>query len=156
MLLERIKADQIAARKSEDRATPVGKMKINALTTLIGEASPAGTAVASDEDVQKIVRKFVKNLDESISVVRFRMESDTVNGFVVDEEVDYKFHMMLIERQMYLQYLPATFDESDVAEIAGQMPGANIGAVMGACKKAALAANKMFDGAIVQKVLKGL
>ncbi len=48
-LLERIKKDQVDARKSADRATEIGKVRINALTTLIGEASPAGNATVSGQ-----------------------------------------------------------------------------------------------------------
>ncbi|QMV28936.1 hypothetical protein AP1_0229 [Aeromonas phage AP1] len=57
MLLEQIKKDQISFRKSEDRSTHHGKVRINALTTLIGEASPSGNQVVTDEPIQFFVYK---------------------------------------------------------------------------------------------------
>lgn len=154
MLLEKIKKDQIALRKSEERTTHVGKMKINALTTLIGEASPSGhNSVVSDEDVQKIVRKFVKNLDETLEQLGV---DTTITSF--EKAVDVlkecsKISMLLIERQMYMSYLPQVFDEIQIKEVVDSIQGANIGQIMGACKKAATSKGMMFDGSLVKKVI---
>lgn len=85
MLLEKIKKDQIAFRKSEDRSTHYGKVRINALTTLIGEASPSGNQVVTDEQVQAVIRKFVKNIDEAVTEIRKRVVS--VSNDMTNQEV---------------------------------------------------------------------
>ncbi|AAQ17907.1 hypothetical protein Aeh1ORF245c [Aeromonas phage Aeh1] len=154
-LLEQLKKDQIALRKSADRSTDIGKLKINALTTLIGEASPAGNATVSDEQVQAVIRKFVKNLDESLAVSYARAK-EIANEMATQEVVDIlkddiRHCHMLIERQLYMNYLPQVFDSADIRAIIVNMSGANIGQVMGACKKAAQEQGKMFDGALVRK-----
>ncbi|UYD60162.1 hypothetical protein OPFAMLBM_00141 [Aeromonas phage avDM12-TAAL] len=154
-LLEQLKKDQIALRKSEDRNTEVGKIKINALTTLIGEASPAGNATVSDEQVQAVIRKFLKNLDEALaaSFARAKKISMEMNNKEVLEILkdDVRHCNMLIERLLYVSYLPQVFDSADIRAIIVNMSGANIGQVMGACKKAAQEQGKMFDGALVRK-----
>ena len=57
-LLENIKADQLAARKASD------KIKASILTTLLGEASPSGKETVTDAQVQSVITKFLKNLNE--------------------------------------------------------------------------------------------
>ncbi|AUE22781.1 hypothetical protein Ah1_00263 [Aeromonas phage Ah1] len=154
-LLEQLKKDQIALRKSEERITEVGKLKINALTTLIGESSPAGNATVTDEQVQAVIRKFVKNLDEAISELHKRtkqISNDLTNQEVMDIlKQDIRYTNALIERELYTAYLPQVFDSADIRAIIVNMSGANIGQVMGACKKAAQEQGKMFDGALVRK-----
>ena len=59
-LLERIRADQIAARRAKNT------FNATALTTLLGEASPSGNETVTDEQVTKVVQKFLKNLKELI------------------------------------------------------------------------------------------
>ena len=157
MLLDQIKQDQLTLRKG-DRSDPTVQMKINALTTLIGEASPAGNQVATDESVQAVVRKFMKNLDESLAVMVQRTKDITETSTNADVmsilQDDIRYTNMLIERAMYASYLPAVFDVADINKILDTMPSINIGAAMGACKKAASASGKMFDGALVQKAIK--
>lgn len=69
-LLEQIKADQLAARKSGD------KVKSNLLTTLIGEASPSGHGVTDDKAVLAVIAKFVKNIKFSISKAKSNCNLD--------------------------------------------------------------------------------
>lgn len=154
-LLEKIKQDQVDARKSADRATELGKVRINALTTLIGEASPAGNATVSDEDIQKVVRKFVKNLDEALAASHDRAKkiSETSNNKDVLEILkgDVRHCNMLFERQLYMAYLPQVFDSDDIRAIIENIGDGNVGKIMAACKKAAQEQGKMFDGALVKK-----
>lgn len=134
MLLDKIKADQLAARKSGDKANAV------LLTTLLGEASPAGNATVTDDDVIKVIRKFIKNNTETLAAIeptssnaaRLLGENITLNG-----------------------YLPDVFDETDIKETIAELNTQNIGQIMGACKKKATESGKIFDGALVQKVMKG-
>lgn len=63
-LLQQIKKDQMAARKSRDAVTT------SALTTLLSEASTVGfndgKRESTDGEVVAVVRKFIKNLEEVI------------------------------------------------------------------------------------------
>lgn len=134
MLLDKIKADQLAARKAGDKLTAT------LLTTLLGEASPAGNATVTDDDVIKVIRKFIKNNTETLAAIkptssnaaRLLGENATLNG-----------------------YLPAVFNEADIAALIAELNTQNIGQIMGACKKKANEEGKIFDGALVQKVMKG-
>lgn len=154
-LLERIKKDQVDARKSADRATEIGKVRINALTTLIGEASPAGNATVSDEDVQKVVHKFVKNLDDALAAShdRAKKTSETSNNKDVLEILkgDIRHCNMLFERQLYMSYLPKFLDSDEIRAIIENIGDVNVGKIMSACKKAAQEQDKFFDGALVKK-----
>ena len=67
-LLQKIKEDQVAARKGGD------KFEATVLTTLLGEAGPSGTQEVTDEDVQGTVVKFIKNIE---GVIGFTHSSDT-------------------------------------------------------------------------------
>ncbi|AFN39491.1 tRNA amidotransferase [Aeromonas phage CC2] len=135
MLLEQIKKDQIKARKSFSRSTEVGQMHIKALTTLLGEASPAGNETVTDEQVQAVVSKFVKNIDDTIKEVG-------------------PTELLLKERALYTSYLPQVFGEDEIKEVLNKLvDGSTIGQVMGACKKAAATKGLLFDGNLVKKVL---
>lgn len=63
-LLQRIKQDQIAARKAKD------KFKASLLTTLLSEASRPGLddgkRESTDKEVIAVVQKFIKNMKESL------------------------------------------------------------------------------------------
>lgn len=83
-LLEQIKADQLQARKDRDTCTTT------ALTTLIGEASPSGNETVTDQQVQGIVKKFIKNLDE---LVKYTKDANTQ-------------YSILNEIALYKSYLP--------------------------------------------------
>lgn len=65
-LLQRIKTDQIQARKSKE------PLKINLLTTLLAEAAKPGLddgkRESTDSEVIAVIKKFVKNINETLSV----------------------------------------------------------------------------------------
>ncbi len=65
-LLDQIKQDQLTARKSKDVITS------SILTTLIGEASIIGkndgNRESTDSEVTATIQKFVKNINETLSV----------------------------------------------------------------------------------------
>ena len=65
-LIDRIKADALAARKARDAT------KASALITLIGEAErvgkDAGSRAPTDDEVTAVIQKFVKNLGEVLRV----------------------------------------------------------------------------------------
>jgi uncharacterized protein YqeY len=75
-LLKQIKADQLSARKAGR------KHEATVLTTLLGEASPSGTQIVTDEHVQGVIKKFLKNLRDVMGYtantnVQERMQEET-------------------------------------------------------------------------------
>lgn len=63
LLLERIKVDQLTARKAAD------SVKATLLTTLLGEASPSGKDTVTDDQIEAVVKKFAKNIKETLPFV---------------------------------------------------------------------------------------
>jgi len=57
-LLKQIKLDQVMARKASD------DIEASILTTLLGEASPSGNETVTDAQVQSVITRFLKNLNE--------------------------------------------------------------------------------------------
>lgn len=95
-LIQQIKQDQLAARKSKDAVAS------SLLTTLIGEAEmvgkTAGNRETTDEEVIAVVKKFVKNINETVVVVT---KSETIADLVK-------------ERQLLEKYLPLQLTRLDI------------------------------------------
>lgn len=91
-LLKKIKADQVAARKAKQT------LEATVLTTLLGEAGPSGKDTVTDEQVQKVVQKFLKNLHDVI-------------GYTANPEVQerMKQEIAILER-----YQPAQMSEDEI------------------------------------------
>lgn len=68
MLLDTIKADSLAARKARDTE------KATTLVTLYAEAARVGKDAdnreSTDDEVVKVVRKFIKGIDDSLAVLK--------------------------------------------------------------------------------------
>jgi uncharacterized protein YqeY len=67
-LIEQIKQQQIAARKA-------GSTEASLLTTLLGEAAMVGKNAGretTDQEVIAVVKKFIKNIDETVSALTSR------------------------------------------------------------------------------------
>ena len=99
MLMEQIKANQIAARKS-------GSADASLLTTLLGEAAMVGKNAGretTDQEVVAVVKKFVKNIDETITALTSRNQDASV---------------FLAERSVLEQYLPMQLSENALLEVA--------------------------------------
>lgn len=98
MLLNKIKADQLAARKAKDGlATAL-------LTTLIGDAEMVGKnagRLVTDEEVVAVIKKFIKNIDFGIASTK-----DVSN---IDGSADYYVNQ-LKEKSILEQYLPQQLD----------------------------------------------
>ena len=125
-MLSRIKADQVQARKNRDT------IKASILTTLLGEATPTGNQATTDNDVIKVVNKFVKNIDESLKLKH--------NDVLVQE------------RNILCEYLPPVLDVATITEIFESIDESDytFSSFMSLCKKAALSQNKLFDGKLVK------
>lgn len=94
-LLQRIKDDQVAARKAGD------KFEATILTTVLGEAGPSGTQEVTDQDVESTVVKFIKNIEGVI-------------GFTHSADVQEK---MRTEVEILERYLPPQLTEDELRVI---------------------------------------
>ncbi|MBS0545443.1 MAG: GatB/YqeY domain-containing protein [Proteobacteria bacterium] len=122
-LLSQLKKDALLARKS------ASAVRATLLTTLIAEAEMvgknAGNRESSDEEVQGTIRKFLKNNQEALAVIK-----DVERRAVLEEE-----------STILTGYLPPMATEADVraliadtvAELADRSPK-SMGAVMAALK----------------------
>lgn len=96
-LLQKIKADQLLARKTKD-------VSVSLLTTLLGEATSigknSGNRETTDDEVFSIIKKFIKCLDEMIE-------------FSKDVNLDI-YTSSLLERDILLQYLPKQLSSDEL------------------------------------------
>ena len=135
MLLEKIRADQLQARKESN------KTKATILTTLIGEAAMIGkndgNRNTTDDETAKVIVKFVKGIVETQNLTR---------GVNMD-----KFNELEVEKQILETYLPKqlTADELKSIILTNFTEIPNVGAVM-----AYLKAN--YSGLYDGKVASGL
>ena len=122
-LLAQLKKDSLLARKAADR------VRGTLLSTLIGEAEMVGKNAANrestDEEVQQTIRKFLKNNQEALGVIK-----DEARRAVLEQE-----------SAILTAYLPPlasdaevqTFIAASVATLAERGPK-QMGVVMGALK----------------------
>lgn len=99
-LMEDIKAKQLAARKA-------GVPEASLYTTLLGEAGAigknAGNRETTDQEVVAVVKKFIKNLDETITALTSRNQDAS---------------SFLNERGVLEQFLPNQMDETRLRALA--------------------------------------
>ena len=102
-LMEQIKTRQIAARKAGDPQAPL-------LTTLLGEAAMVGKNAGretTDQEVVAVVKKFMKNIDETITALQSRNQL---------------FTQFAVEREILEQFLPQQLTESTLFAVAKSQP----------------------------------
>ena len=103
-LMNVIKEKQIAARKA-------GLTEASLLTTLLGEAAVigknAGNRETTDSEVVAVVKKFVKNIDETVTALTERGVDATT---------------FLAERTVLEQFLPMQLSENALREVAKCQP----------------------------------
>lgn len=123
-LLDQLKKDALTARKSAD------SVRATLLSTLIAEAGMvgknAGNRESTDEEVQATIRKFLKNNQEALAVIK-----DEARQAVLRAEAD-----------ILTAYLPPMADEAEVKAFIAETVAAlqdrspkSMGAVMGALKQ---------------------
>lgn len=84
-LMNQIKEKQIAARKA-------GSSDASLLTTLLGEAAMVGKNAnreTTDQEVVAVVKKFIKNIDETITALQAR--NQPFDQFVAERAILEKF-----------------------------------------------------------------
>jgi uncharacterized protein YqeY len=120
-LIEKIKTDQVAARKAYDAA------KALLLTTLLGEATAVGknngNREPTDAEVVAIIKKFIKSMDETIYYL----------GRTTDAKSEDAKTTVMLEKDILSAYLPKqmTQEETENALVdAISVVGKNMGLVM--------------------------
>ena len=99
-LMEQIKTLQVSARKSGNH------VEASLLTTLLGESAMVGKNAGrdtNDAEVVAVVKKFVKNIDETITALSSRNQDASV---------------FLTERKVLEQFLPLQLTELALKSIA--------------------------------------
>jgi len=102
-LMEQIKAKQVQARKS-------GSIEASLLTTLLGEAAMVGKNAGretNDAEVVAVVKKFVKNIDETVTALTSRGQDAAT---------------FVAERTVLEQFLPIQLSENALIEVAKCQP----------------------------------
>lgn len=134
-LMKQLKLDQLVARKSKNAVAA------SLLTTLLGEAQTIGKNDGNREtttaEIQGLVRKFIKNNNETLSVI---------------SPADHRHSVLLEENALLTGYLPAQLSEEDLrsavdCEIANG--ATNVGAIMKALKAQF---DGLYDGKIASSV----
>lgn len=99
-LIEQIRQKQIEARKARS-------VDASLLTTLLGEAEMvgknAGNRAPTDEEVVTVIKKFIKNIDETLEAMKFSSD-----GKVID---------LINEKKTLEQFLPKQLDEDTLRMI---------------------------------------
>ena len=132
-----IKTDALSARKRRDTATATS------LTTLIGELetfSKNAGREPTDADVVAFVKKTVKNIDETLSVV------GRTDGLVSDA--------MLAEKELFERYLPKQLSELELKEVIEGFIAAGTTNVGDAMRLLKTQYNGQYDGALASTILK--
>ena len=133
-LLDQIKADQLSARKSNNR------LKADLLTTLIGEATQItteefkrGATKVTDEKVAATVAKFLKNTKltlENLARERTRLMEAGGDASKVDERTE----AAETELAILSSYGPRQMTEAELREAINEFraknPDANVGTIM--------------------------
>lgn len=98
-LLAKIKSDQLAARKEQTA------VKSALLTTLIGESEMigknAGNRETTDTEVVAVIKKFIKNIDETL-------------GHLKVFPASYDYTRGVLEKQILEEYLPKQLTEAEL------------------------------------------
>lgn len=141
MLLEKLQAAALAARKNQNAVAA------SLLTTLYAEAARVGkdqgNRVSTDDEVVAVVKKFSKNIDETLAAL---------------PATDSRVAQLSIEKELLAAYLPTQLDEAGlkalidelVAGLAEKSPK-QMGAIMAGLKARA---GGQYDGAMASRLVK--
>ncbi len=141
MLLEKLQAAALAARKNQNAVAA------SLLTTLYAEAARVGkdqgNRVSTDDEVVAVVKKFSKNIDETLAAL---------------PATDSRVAQLSLEKELLAAYLPTQLDEAGlkalidelVAGLAEKSPK-QMGAIMAGLKARA---GGQYDGAMASRLVK--
>lgn len=146
-ILENIKKDQITARKNKDEVAS------NLLTTLIGEADMIGknngNRATTDAEVMALVKKFIKNIDETILILN---KDDSKN--------ETKIAALNKEKSILNIYLPTQLSQEQLTlkmkEIIANQNLTGPKSVGQLMKELKVNYDGQFDGTVASKIAKQL
>lgn len=134
-----IKADSLSARKNRDATASA------VLTTLLGEVETMAKNIGhtpTDIEVQSVIKKFIKNIDESTRANQSRGNTEVVST-------------LTHEKALLEKYLPKQLSEAELMAIIAELVAAgatNIGSLMKMLKQSY---EGLYDGATASKIAKG-
>jgi uncharacterized protein len=137
MLVERMQKESLEARKARD------VVKASVLTTAIsqvkGMAIDDGHRTPNDADVLKVVRQFLKSVDENLALAaQGKMDTTRADQFKV-------------EREILLSYLPQQMSADELRTALGKSGAKNIGEAM---KYLKTNHDGLYDGKMASEIAK--
>jgi uncharacterized protein YqeY len=153
-LIEKIKASQVEARKARNT------LAATLLTTLLGEANMvaknAQRDAPTDEEVQAVVKKFLKGNAETQAIIHKAVAAqEEHHPAYISQEIMSKLTVAQEEQKILEGYLPQQLSESELIQIVNTAiqagTASNVGALMGFLK--ANHAGK-YDGKIASAAVK--
>jgi len=156
MLIERIKADQVEARKARNT------LAATLLTTLLGEskmvAKNAQRETPTDEEVTAVLKKFLKGNTETQAALRKAIDTQEQNhpAYVPKDLLD-KIDVAGAEQIVLEAYLPKQLSQDELTDIVQvALTGGvekNVGALMGFLKTRYAG---QYDGRVASQAIKTL
>ena len=137
-LIETIKAEYLTQRKAR------ASWQVASLSTLIGEIetlAKGGKGELTDAVVVTVVKKFIKNIDETLKVIAPTAVAETA--------------LLRSERELFEKFMPQQLTEAELRAAIENIILAGDGATVGDVMKA-LKTNfgGMYDGALASTILK--
>ena len=146
-LLDNIKAKYLEVRKARNADASAS------LSTLIGEIetlAKAGRGEITDAVVVTVVKKFVKNLDETIKVFVDGLPTSK-NDPAADK---VKFDALRVERALYESFLPQQLTDEELTTLIDAMIADGAKDVGDCMKRLKTQHAGLYDGATASKILK--
>lgn len=146
-LLDQIKAKYLEVRKARNADASAS------LSTLLGEIetlAKAGKGEITDAVVVTVVKKFMKNLDETITAFVDRLPTSTNDP--ADDKA--KFDALRLERALYETFLPKQLTENEIGHLLDGMIAAGAKDVGDCMKRLKADYAGQYDGAVASKLLK--
>lgn len=146
-LLEQLKKDNLTARKNRD------VIKGNLLTTLVSEASMIGknngNRESTDEEVIRVVKKFLDNAKDTLDVLNKKAEEPTTPN------LGDAMYNLITEISILEAYMPEQFDEAKlkflILTYKEENPDTNVGHIM---KYLQVNYAGQYDGKLASKLAK--
>lgn len=140
-LMQQIREKQLAARRA-------GRAEATLYTTLLGEAAMIGkndgNRETTDAEVVAVVKKFVKNIDDTLRIL-----SNSITDALTNQR-----ELLVAERDCLNQFLPQQMSEADLEAFVREQVSkgaANMGVVMKALKEQRAG---QYDGQLASAVVK--
>lgn len=175
MLIEKIKADSIEARKAKET------VKANLLVTLLAEVTKVGkdkgNRATTDEEAIAVIKKFLKGVEETLQALDANLNSVAKNYFAVVENAATKnlpaeeamagispaanaltvvkdnINVANAEIDILHSYLPKQLTKEELEAIIKNLNTKNVGEIMKHLKDNY---SGVYDGKLASEIAKGL